>query len=181
MPPNTGCYAHRRYDCICHSRLVDLTYVVAQAPPDHATAEDCLNLNILRPVVNTVHHSSPLPVLVWIYGGGFQREPYLSDALGLSAHWYFLETESLAYNGSIIVANSVARVRGLTLGACMHPSVLTKVLGYTHHLCGAKLPPRSLRIPARCGSCEAWRLKFGPQGPNSGPGMDTSQHRRVWW
>lgn len=38
------------------------------APLGTEPAEDCLDLNVWRP---TEHGSQPLPVMVWIYGGGF--------------------------------------------------------------------------------------------------------------
>ncbi|MET0704444.1 MAG: carboxylesterase family protein [Mycobacterium sp.] len=38
------------------------------APPGTEPAEDCLYLNVWRPAEDT---SRPLPVVVWIYGGGF--------------------------------------------------------------------------------------------------------------
>lgn len=33
------------------------------------TSEDCLTLNIWKPLIS---HGKALPVIVWIYGGGFQ-------------------------------------------------------------------------------------------------------------
>ena len=55
------------------------------------SSEDCLTLNIFRPTgTNT---SSALPVMVWIYGGGFQ------------------EGESSTYNATEIIIRSVERVR----------------------------------------------------------------------
>jgi acetylcholinesterase len=36
------------------------------------TSEDCLTLNIWAPVTTASNCSEKLPVLVWIYGGGFQ-------------------------------------------------------------------------------------------------------------
>src|SRR5262249_28948296 len=38
-----------------------------QAPPGQKMSEDCLTINVLRPAGNT----AKLPVMVWIYGGGF--------------------------------------------------------------------------------------------------------------
>lgn len=36
------------------------------------TSEDCLTLNIWAPVTSSSNCTEKLPVLVWIYGGGFQ-------------------------------------------------------------------------------------------------------------
>jgi carboxylesterase type B len=42
-------------------------YSCMQFRGDFNMSEDCLNLNVVRPAGN---HSKPLPVLVWIFGGG---------------------------------------------------------------------------------------------------------------
>ncbi|KAF5353626.1 hypothetical protein D9757_012454 [Collybiopsis confluens] len=52
-------------------------------------SEDCLTINVFRPSGTTP--SSELPVMFWTYGGGFE------------------EGSSFMYNGSLIVAESVAR------------------------------------------------------------------------
>ena len=54
------------------------------------SSEDCLTLNIFRPA--GANATSSLPVMVWIYGGGFQ------------------EGETSVYNASGIIAQSVDRV-----------------------------------------------------------------------
>lgn len=53
-------------------------------------SEDCLTLNVFRP--SSVSSYAALPVMVWIYGGGF------------------LEGTSAIFNASAIIAQSVARV-----------------------------------------------------------------------
>ncbi|KAF8181105.1 esterase 1 [Pholiota molesta] len=57
--------------------------------PASQVSEDCLNLNVFRPA--GTRQTANLPVMVWIYGGGF-----------------FAGASSL-YNGTEIVARSVAR------------------------------------------------------------------------
>ncbi|KAF8181104.1 esterase 1 [Pholiota molesta] len=59
------------------------------ALPASQVSEDCLNLNVFRPAGTT--QTANLPVMVWIYGGGF--------VMGASS----------LYNGTEIVARSVAR------------------------------------------------------------------------
>ncbi|KAF9472682.1 extracellular triacylglycerol lipase precursor [Pholiota conissans] len=59
------------------------------ALPAGQVSEDCLNLNIFRPA--GTRQTANLPVMVWIYGGGF--------VMGASS----------LYNGTEIVARSVAR------------------------------------------------------------------------
>jgi para-nitrobenzyl esterase len=38
---------------------------------DPGPSEDCLTLNVWAPVPSAAKHPTPLPVMVWIYGGGF--------------------------------------------------------------------------------------------------------------
>jgi acetylcholinesterase len=52
-------------------------------------SEDCLTVNVLRPA--GIPANASLPVMVWIYGGGFTH--------GMSA----------AFNGSAIVAKAALR------------------------------------------------------------------------
>ncbi|KAG6809174.1 hypothetical protein H0H92_001307 [Tricholoma furcatifolium] len=54
-----------------------------------AMSEDCLTINVFRP--SGISANAKLPVLFWTYGGGF------------------IDGESSTYNGSAIVAHSVAR------------------------------------------------------------------------
>jgi carboxylesterase type B len=48
-----------------------LTDLVLAFAATNGTSEDCLTLNIQRPASAALH--SKLPVLIWIYGGGFER------------------------------------------------------------------------------------------------------------
>ena len=55
------------------------------------SSEDCLNLNVFRPA--GISDSASLPVMVWIYGGGF------------------MEGHTIEYNATQIIIQSVLRVR----------------------------------------------------------------------
>ena len=60
------------HDCI---QFVGLRLPADSPSTDHD--EDCLLLNVFRP--SGVNVSSQLPVMVWVYGGGFARA-YDSDS-----------------------------------------------------------------------------------------------------
>ncbi|KAJ7206504.1 extracellular triacylglycerol lipase precursor [Mycena pura] len=66
----------------CFQTLPDL-------PAATEMSEDCLTINVLRP--SGISPKAKLPVMFWTYGGGFD------------------EGASVLYNGSVIVAQSVAR------------------------------------------------------------------------
>src|SRR5579863_9463750 len=71
-------------------------------------SEDCLTLNIFRPP--SIDVNSSLPVMAWIYGGGFMSVwwmPLCSPKLTL----LFIAGASSLYDGSALVEQSVARVR----------------------------------------------------------------------
>ena len=65
-------------------------FMIVQLP---GVSEDCLTLNVFRPA--SIPSNAALPVMVWIYGGGF------------------LQGFTSLYNASAIVAQSVLRVRVL--------------------------------------------------------------------
>ncbi|CAL1547972.1 unnamed protein product [Lymnaea stagnalis] len=54
---------------ICHQK--------PRAHMEHARSEDCLNLSVFSPNLNTSH-----PVLVWIHGGGFHEGSQYGDGSG---------------------------------------------------------------------------------------------------
>ncbi|KAH8887699.1 alpha/beta-hydrolase [Thozetella sp. PMI_491] len=67
----------------------------ARVPPngrDHFStdSEDCLTVNVWSPTLGTVHREGPLPVLIWIHGGGFtaggSSEPYFDGSRIAEAH-----------------------------------------------------------------------------------------------
>ena len=39
---------------------------------NNSTSEDCLTINVWAPLTTSTKHTDKLPVLVWIFGGGFQ-------------------------------------------------------------------------------------------------------------
>ncbi|KAF8890731.1 Alpha/Beta hydrolase protein [Infundibulicybe gibba] len=80
------------------------------ALPPNLVSEDCLTLNVFRPV--GLHANASIPILFWIYGGGF--------VMGASS----------LFNGTAIVSHSVARVTifGESAGAT---SIQTHLLGPT--------------------------------------------------
>ena len=90
--------------------------------------EDCLKLNILRPAETNI--SEPLPVMVWIFGGGFKSG--FADK----------------FNGSTLVAQSVNRVYrlfpDLYAVECTNPTI-----GHTYDLCQLQLPRRAMGLSTR--------------------------------
>ena len=74
-------------------------------------SEDCLTLNVFKP--SGVDVGSPLPVMVWIYGGGFlcacRRSLYNSGNPHLPT-----DGASSLFDGSFLVEQSVDRVRILS-------------------------------------------------------------------
>ena len=56
-------------------------------------SEDCLTVNVFRPSESVLAAEGPVPVMMWIYGGGF------------------LEGVSTVFNASEIIVQSVLRVR----------------------------------------------------------------------
>ena len=72
---------------------------------DANTSEDCLTLNVFRP--SGIDVNSTLPVMVWIYGGGFDStwNMFLHSLNSTSTGG-----ASSIYNGSLLVERSVARV-----------------------------------------------------------------------
>jgi acetylcholinesterase len=79
-------YNASQYGTDCKGYGSDTNLLVAQNWT--TLGEDCLNLNIIKPITNKTN----LPVLLWIYGGGWQQGA----------------TSDPRYNMSYIVAQSVA-------------------------------------------------------------------------
>ena len=72
-------------------------------------SEDCLTLNIFRP--SGINSLASLPVMAWIYGGGFYSKRCISDRRIFSQSTYRqLAGQSSLYNGTYLVEQSVARV-----------------------------------------------------------------------
>jgi carboxylesterase type B len=65
--------------------------------PQLEQVEDCLNLNIVRPA--GIKHNAKLPVLVWIYGGGFHEGSINDPKFNTS---YIIQT-SVRINKPVIV------------------------------------------------------------------------------
>jgi para-nitrobenzyl esterase len=92
--------------CIQKTKLTPEEEAASGAAPSE-TSEDCLTLNVWAPI----KHDKPLPVMVWIHGGGF-----VAGASSL----YFYDGTSFARDGVILV--SVNYRLGL-LGFFAHPAL----------------------------------------------------------
>ncbi|KAI0298097.1 carotenoid ester lipase precursor [Multifurca ochricompacta] len=68
-------------------------------------SEDCLTLNVVTP--SNAIQSANLPVVVWIYGGGFEVGSTSTYALSLLSH-FIQDNEISSFDGGVIVQRSVA-------------------------------------------------------------------------
>jgi para-nitrobenzyl esterase len=96
----------RKADAFAPACMQEGVSMPGETPP--TTSEDCLYLNIWAP---TNHQSEPLPVIVWIYGGG-----YRNGSASMPLYW----GDRLAHKGVIVV--TVAYRLG-PLGFLAHPEL----------------------------------------------------------
>ena len=89
----------------CHSSPLSLPGYT-QTGFDHNESEDCLTLNVVRPT--GVNDSARLPVLVWIYGGGFVEGGSADQRYNMS----FLVQESVQMGQPIIGVSFNYRLSG---------------------------------------------------------------------
>lgn len=98
------------YGAWCHSTTLPLPgFSDTQEEVDHEESEDCLTLNIVRP--SGVDDSARLPVLVWIYGGGFLVGGSADQRYNMS----FLVEESVKIGQPIIAVSFNYRLSGFGL------------------------------------------------------------------
>jgi para-nitrobenzyl esterase len=100
----------REYGALCPQ---DLSTVVGAPPP---VDEDCLTLNIWTPAV----HAKPLPVIVWLHGGGYFQ--------GSASQWP-TDGSRLAARGAVIVT---ANFRLGALGFLAHPLLRAETRDAAH-------------------------------------------------
>jgi len=96
----------RKADVFAPACMQEGVSMPGETPP--TTSEDCLYLNIWAP---TNHEPQPLPVIVWIYGGG-----YRNGSASMPLYW----GDRLAHKGVIVV--TVAYRLG-PLGFLAHPEL----------------------------------------------------------
>lgn len=95
------------------SWVIFVPYLTSANKGTPDSSEDCLTINVFRP--KGVHQGAKLPVMAWIYGGGFlgQCTQHISRS---TCHRILIcgptVGRSYTYDGSGIVGNSVQRVRG---------------------------------------------------------------------
>ncbi|PSN59312.1 alpha/beta-hydrolase [Corynespora cassiicola Philippines] len=101
----------------CHSASLSLPGYSQSGFP-HEESEDCLTLNIVRP--SGLHEGSKIPVLVWIYGGGFQEGGSADQRNNMS----FLVQESVNMEAPIIGISFNYRLSGFGFlsGRAVHKS-----------------------------------------------------------
>jgi para-nitrobenzyl esterase len=113
VAPWTGSRTADRFAPACMQQGVSMP---GETPP--ATSEDCLYLNVWTPAVDA---SAKLPVLVWIYGGGFSN-----GSASMPLYW----GDNLARRGIVVV--TVAYRIG-AFGFLAHPELTRESV---HHASG---------------------------------------------
>jgi para-nitrobenzyl esterase len=96
----------RKADAFAPACMQDSVSMPGETPP--AVSEDCLYLNIWTPAKSVQEH---LPVIVWIYGGG-----YISGSASMPLYW----GDRLAHKG--VIAVTIAYRLG-PLGFLAHPEL----------------------------------------------------------
>lgn len=96
----------RKADAFAPACMQDSVSMPGETPP--VVNEDCLYLNIWTPAKSVQEH---LPVIVWIYGGGF-----ISGSASMPLYW----GDRLAHKGAIVV--TIAYRLG-PLGFLAHPEL----------------------------------------------------------
>ncbi|KAI0322476.1 Carboxylesterase [Amylostereum chailletii] len=75
--------------------------------PEDTISEDCLTLNIYRP--SDVQTGSPLPVMVWIYGGGFVSTYIIPFIWSMGRILIRIDGGSSSYEATDLVEYSIVR------------------------------------------------------------------------
>jgi hypothetical protein len=148
-------------------------------------SEDCLTLNVFRP--SGVDDGSSLPVMVWIFGGGFQCAWWMSHgSFNVSMFWKIHElsqmvlllsmTELLSSNNLLLVC---VPYRTLTSFTILYRLML--FTGDPDPVCVYQLSSWSSRLPSRTRGCGARCSQPRPARPTCCSGVGAEEHRIVWW
>lgn len=124
-------------------------------------SEDCLALNVVRPAGYSLE--SKLPVVVWVYGGGYIQGGSNDQRYNLS----FIIQDSMQMGKPII---------GISIN-CKPP------LGKTtdHHTNILSRPCRPVGVPRRKRGSESGYHQPRPQRPTSRTQLAPRKRRRIWW
>ncbi|KAF9568740.1 carotenoid ester lipase precursor [Agrocybe pediades] len=121
IPPYKGTHIVTRFGPMCPQQAMDfpfafpgrlgeyvkyiLNLIYALTHPDILESEDCLNINVIKPA--TASETSKLPVLAWIYGGGFEGGDPNSSISGTN-----LVTRSMELGSPVVYVSLNYRVNG---------------------------------------------------------------------
>ena len=109
-------------------------------------SEDCLTINVFRP--SGLSNNASLPVLFWTYVFVHFPTHIVASRSVLRHGGGFIARSALLYNGSGIVAHSVARVRFHVFFA--RSRIQMRIFsGNSSYLCQLQLSPRASWIPTR--------------------------------
>ena len=148
-------------------------------------SEDCLTLNVFRP--SGVDVDSSLPVMVWIFGGGFQCAWWTSHGLvDVSMTWKIHELSQMVLLLSmmeLLSSNNLSLVcvpcRTLTSSTILYRLML--LTGNPDLVCVYQLSSWSSRLPSRTRGCGTRCSQPRPARPTCCSGVGAGEHRVVRW